>query len=444
MKKLLTGFISVFAIIATIFTDFVLLEKYIYEDVYKEYPEFTNNTIWLFSIFVFVGLIITVVSFKKSSRYSFVKAGSIGFMLLAANQLLIGLLNIYNVQTLLSLLKINSITFVIALLYMSLVMFSGIYICFAIPGAVNIAGKDLGKMIVISFLVLSVFASFCPDVLSYPSFIIIVSFILFVAAFLVIGNGDENVETKASDDKTIVPFAIIEFMFMMAGAAFIKTVPYYTGAEKLISSNVVSFILPSLIAVAIFLIINSINSTKKQNLLLVLPLIMFAISAILSGIYCNNATVFAICYVVAIGSWFANIAFAFNYIFENKSYLQGFLISVCVILLPSVIGYIVAVLATQGFGYMNDIFSAIYLEPLRTNAEISKGLMPNADGEIETYKGIGEVIKLTYRRNLHIASPIVAYVCGGLSLLTSIIAGFLHKTKYGFVANKCEYNSSEN
>ncbi len=102
---------------------------------------------------------------------------------------------------------------------------------------------------------------------------------------------------------------------------------------------------------------------------------------------------------------------------------------ICTILLPAVIGYIIAVLAIKGFGYMNGVFSAIYLEPLRTNAEISKGLTPNADGGFAAYKGIGEVIKLTYRRNIHYASPIVAYVCGGVSLLVSIVGGFLNKTK---------------
>lgn len=425
-KKRITGFVSVFAIIATIFSNFVLLEKYIYEDVYKEYPEFTNNTIWIFSLFAFVGVIIAVLKIKKSKSYSFAKTGSIGFMLLAANQFLIGFFNLYNIQVFLNLTKINSITFIVTLVYMCFVAFTGIYVCFALLSAVEAAGNDLGKRIVVSFFVLSVLAIFCPNVLAYPLFFMIISAFLFVAAFFVAGNCSENVEIKECNDKKIVPFSILEFVFMMVGAAYIKTVPYYNGSEKVLSSYGVSFAIPALLAVTIFLIIKLI---KKDNVLFAVSGIMFAVATILSGVYCDNITVFTICYVVAMSGWFINIAFAFDYIFSNTGYVKGIIVCACTILLPAVIGYIIAVIATKGFGYMNDVFSAIYLEPLRTNAEISKGLTPNADGEFAAYKGIGEVIKLTYRRNIHYASPIVAYVCGGVSSLVSIVDSFLNKTK---------------
>ena len=153
-KKRITGFVSVFAIIATIFSNFVLLEKYIYEDVYKEYPEFTNNTIWIFSLFAFVGVIIAVLKIKKSKSYSFAKTGSIGFMLLAANQFLIGFFNLYNIQVFLNLTKINSITFIVTLVYMCFVAFTGIIFC-----AVSI-GYILSKWFSLSFILHDYFCFF--------------------------------------------------------------------------------------------------------------------------------------------------------------------------------------------------------------------------------------------------------------------------------------------
>lgn len=426
IKKQITGFLSVFSIIATLFSNFVLLEKYIYADAYKEYPEFTNNTIWIFLIFAFIGLIITALKLKSKKGYSFSKTGSIGFMLLGANQLLIGIFNLYNIQTVLNLVKVNSITFIISLVYMCFVAFTGIYIWFAFLGAVSLAQKDLGKMIISSFLVLSLIALLCPNVLSYPLFIIIISVVLFVCAFLVTENSNETALTKQNSKNKITIFGVSEFLFMMVGAAYIKTAPYYNGAEKIIDNYAFSFVLPALLSAILFFILKSI---KNENIPFVVSTIVFAIGAIFTGLYKDNVIVFTICYTAAMCGWFVNIAFAFEYIFKNCSHIKAIVVVAFVILLPSVIGYVVAVVATKGFGYLNDVFSAIYLEPLRTNAEINKGLIENADGEIEAYKGIGEVIKLTYRRNLHIASPIVAYACGSMSLIASLIGCFLSKIK---------------
>ena len=197
----------------------------------------------------------------------------------------------------------------------------------------------------------------------------IISAFLFVAAFFVAGNCSENVEIKECNDKKIVPFSILEFVFMMVGAAYIKTLPYYNGSENVLSSYGVSFAIPALLAVTIFLIIKLI---KKDNVLFAVSGIMFAVATILSGVYCDNITVFTICYVVAMSGWFINIAFAFDYIFSNTGYVKGIIVCACTILLPAVIGYIIAVIATKGFGFMNDVFCAIYLDPLVSKIKLNQ------------------------------------------------------------------------
>ena len=450
--KNIQGRFAVVAVVMALYLQFVTLQNYIYDEVFKEWTYFTNNAVWLFAIGFLIGAVIHLLCAKYCKENKSVLPVLLiiwSFMIL-----IIGFFSVYVIQVLFHLVKVNSVTIMIPLMFGIFVMVSGGFLFTIIVKLKQIYNKEKESalpLVFIGLIVASVLDSqlLTPKHLSYNALFIIVAFFMlissltfvifsldnkyikrFVEKFVIMpveclvsvdedcqGNHTEDTSNLCERKCNNIIYSCLLVVMIISGMIYVKNINAFsmaydfTGTE--ISFGFVAF--PVIIALLLYKF-DKIRNTKVE---LIVGFAVYAISLLIIAFVSDYIT-FAIFNMFIIISFISVVKRLYQNIDFSKCNaptIAQFAFKVIVLIgIPAMLGYMFAVWMTEGFGYMFDIFAGIYIQPFRGWSEYARGIKL-IDGVEMKYAGLGEVVKLAHARDMFIPSNAVMFI--------SMSAGFV-------------------
>lgn len=408
--------------VAAVFVQFVVFEPYIYQDAFKEFTMFNNNFIWMYSIFFVLGAIVYLINFKKHKSHI-----GTSLALWGSFVVICGTLSVSMLQTLLRHLKINSITMIMPLIY-------SLLLCFAATVQYSVfdsIGKKIlseGKSIIVPFCIaIAITAAvliIVPYHLSYKAVIITSGVLLIAGAFLVDDSKEiilynQNCTTEENQSKreekgktalTLVQLSLVAFGMAILFANIKPFVEYY---EYRTQDLCVLYIV---VAMSVFAGRKLYSKYNGKNAFIIISAAVF-FCPLLIMTFCKGFVLSTIMSAFsAIGGTIQLSYIIKSLCLSNFAHKRSFVIvSIISVTLTFVLGYWTGVYMTLGGGQMTDILAGIYLEPIRTNSIIAKGLMPDSNGVYAEYSGIGERVALSYKRFAYIPSSYVILISAIIS-----------------------------
>lgn len=426
--------------VAALFVQFLIFEPYIYQDAFKEFTQFNNNFVWMYAIFFVIGAVIYSLRSKN-------KRGNAGIRLAVWGSLvtLTGCISLPLLQTLLRHVKINSLTMIMPLIYCVLLCFAATVQYATFDCIVRKIVSDKRSVILpvcIAVFVVSVVLIIIPYHLSYKAVIIMSGILLMASAFIVDNHKETdstvmfiNIDSEDNNrtGKGMIAWLFIEPIIFMFGLAILLAnigsfAEYYAYRSQDLS---ILFIVVSISAFAGRKMYLKCNANR---LFPVLSAIIYFVALVVMTFTRSYIFILLTSAIASISgtiqiSYFIKAVQTSGYM-KKKIYVA---VSIIAVTLSFMLGYWAGVYMTMGGGQMTDILAGIYLEPIRTNSMIAKGLVPDASGNYVEYAGIGERIALSYKRfEYHPSSYVIlisAAVCEVAFIINTVLYYFVGRNK---------------
>lgn len=419
--RVLRNQISLGICVAALFIQFAVFEPYIYQDAFKEFTEFNNNFIWMYALFFAVGGVIYSSLCRKKLKSGFY------FAFWGCLTTLAGVLSVSLIQTLTRHLKINSITIMMPLIYCVILCLAATVQYAAFDGIVkkiasenkNVVAPICAAIALAAFVLLIV-----PYHLSYTA-VIIASGVLLAASAILVDDSEKNAlydlgsiqneaENCGINSKVKTSFALGGLIVFTFGIA-ILVANIRAFAEYYVYRAQDLCVLCIVVAVSVFAGRKLYRKFKEKKVLQVVSAILFFISLLVMT-FCRGYVLTLIMSIVAAAGGVIQLSYITNTLrasgFAGKKNFAS--LSIVFIALAFVLGYWTGVYMTYGGGHMTDILVGIYLEPIRTNSMIAKGLTPDSNGVYAEYSGIGERVALSYKRFAYIPSSFVILISAAI------------------------------
>lgn len=444
--RVLRNQISLGICVAALFVQFAVFEPYIYQDAFKEFTEFNNNFIWMYALFFAVGGVIYSSLCRKKLKSGFY------FAFWGCLTTLAGVLSVSLIQTLTRHLKINSITIMMPLIYCVLLCLAATVQYAAFDGIVKkIAseGRSVVAPICAAIALAAVVLLIVPYHLSYKAVIIASGVLLAASAILVddsektalydLGSIQNEAENCGINSKVKTSFALGGLIVFTFGIA-ILVANIRAFAEYYVYRAQDLCVLCIVVAVSVFAGRKLYRKFKEKKVLQVVSAILFFISLLVMT-FCRGYVLTLIMSIVAAAGGVIQLSYITNTLrasgFAGKKNFAS--LSIVFIALAFVLGYWTGVYMTYGGGHMTDILAGIYLEPIRTNSMIAKGLTPDSNGVYAEYSGIGERVALSYKRFAYIPSSYVFLISAAICEV-SFVANILLQCFMDKVSRRPEDN----
>lgn len=435
--RVLRNQISLGICVAALFVQFAVFEPYIYQDAFKEFTEFNNNFIWMYALFFAVGGVIYSSLCRKKLKSGFYLA------FWGCLTTLAGVLSVSLIQTLTRHLKINSITIMMPLIYCVLLCLAATVQYAAFDGIVKkIAseGRSVVAPICAAIVLAAVVLVIMPYHLSYKA-VIIASGVLLVAGAFLVDDSEKTVlyDLGSINSKVKTSFALGGLIVFTFGIA-ILVANIRAFAEYYVYRAQDLCVLCIVVAVSVFAGRKLYRKFKEKKLLQAVSAILFFISLLVIT-FCSGYVLTLIMSIVAAAGGVIQLSCITNTLrasgFAGKKNFAS--LSIVFIALAFVLGYWTGVYMTYGGGHMTDILAGIYLEPIRTNSMIAKGLAPDSNGVYAEYAGIGERVALSYKRFAYIPSSYVILISAAICEV-SFVANILLQCFMDKVSRRPEDN----
>ena len=426
-KKFAVKF-SIFAIIYTLFLQFFSLEKYIYNDIYKEFPFFTNNFVWLFALAFILGagLYLLFEKFNKTKSEGMV---SVLLLVWAGLSLFVGFVTLYVLQTILHTTKVNSITMLYPVIFavFGMVMGASLFPMIAkLSKKITYYNISIANTIFVAILFASSLNILAPKAISYNGLFIIAGVILFVASVLYTFSKEEAIYIQEKESIALSKINKIAYILISVVMIISFTMLFVNMDEfmTLYGYGIKEYYFAIIICpIVMCYILSMLTKNINSSILDIVMIAVFALSMLVLAFVVDFIAI-AILFSLTSASMYVILKKIFKNISVENNAKSLFVKYVLLLVLPITLGYIFGTWLTYGFGYMFDIFMAIYLEPIRTWAMLFRSESPLATGEVMKYFGIGERYVISFRRYGFIPSNVIMFItmAGGLlSMITYAI-----------------------
>lgn len=432
--------------VAALFLQFAVFEPYIYQDAFKEFTQFNANFIWMYGIFFAIGGGIYLLASKQKSWNA-----SIGLAVWGSLMTLAGTLSLSLLQNLLRHTKVNSLTIMMPLIYCVLLCFAATVQFATLDTLVKKIVSDSQSLIAPICLAVggvSAVLIFVPYQLSYQAVILIMGIALMCCAFFAGDFQDKTIPVRSQDDENkqqkkadarMASFTWVQLAIFAFGVAILfANVKAFADAYRYRSQDM--YILYIAVAGAVYAGRKLYQRYASRTVLRITSAVAYFVSLLILTFVHDYVWAMILCAVAGMGG-IIQLSFITERMRQNGClYRKSFAFaSVLSVIVPFLLGYWTGVYMTMGGGQMTDIWAGIYLEPIRTNSLIARGVMPDANGVYAEYTGIGERIALSYKRFAYLPSPFLPLISAAICE----VAFFFHMV-VEYKSKRCIATNSEN
>lgn len=442
-RTLLRQLRNQFAVAASVIAmavQFILLENYVNADVRAQYGEFNNNFVWMYALFFAFGGLICMLMRMRTAKLAVSGAvkpkdrTDISLALWGSSLIIVAFLSVGFVQTIVPAVGVSRISAALPLVYTLILCASGLthYAMFTrLFARVKEDGASLLAPICGGIVFAMVALIIIPRQMSYKVAITLSGALLILGA-LVYAKGDatvrkyENVRPveRTNDTSGALTFVLLGLMTFGITFLFVNIDNY---AAKLQFTDIEVYLLVGFCAGgaylgnAFFKKFGRVSGLWSVIDFVVLTLCMFTV--------CFAREYLAIAFLVLV----ASVCFAVivrdilgNILNWDKMRHEGYryLIIVAGFIVPMILGYAGGTAATQGHGYMTDIFAGVN-GAIETYALRARGVIPKADGTFADYIGIGTRLQVAEGRYEYVPSrylpmiPMACMIIGSLFYMVS-------------------------
>lgn len=409
---------------------FILMENYVNAEVRTAFSEYNNNFVWMYAIFFALGGLVCVLSRLRNAKIQSARGeirqkdfSDVMLALWGVALVIVAFLSVGFVQTLLPDVPVGEISSRLPLVYALILCACGFmhYALFSkLFSRVKEDGASLLAPICIGIIVSMVALIIIPRQISYKS-AIVMSGALLVLGALLYAKSDTALKPvvevrpveRTNDTSGALTLVLLGMITFGMTFLFVNIDSY---AAKLQFDDIEIYLLIGFCAGgayagnAFFKKFGRVSGLWSVIDFVVLIVCMFTVCFVREYIALAFLILVAsVCFAVIIRDILANIK---NW---DKMRREGYryLIITAGFIVPLIAGYAAGTAATQGHGYMTDIFAGVN-SAVAEYALRARGAIAYADGSFAKYIGVGARIQLADGRYEYVPTrylPMVTMAC---------------------------------